>query len=123
MMLGDSYHRMGDNFENQEADSYTKVVRDYPLSAHVNAAKERLTAMKRPVPQADPAAYARMKYDLENRTRVGLVHRTLGIFEGHPDVSLAAKNGTPAMQAVRPHMAGAGRTVVDPLPAGRPITR
>ena len=24
--------------------------------------------MKRPVPEADPVAYARMKYELENRT-------------------------------------------------------
>jgi hypothetical protein len=68
----------------------------------VNAAKERLTAMKRPVPQADPAAYARMKYELENRTRLGLLHRTIGMFEARPDVNLAAKTGAPAMQAVRP---------------------
>jgi outer membrane protein assembly factor BamD len=98
----DAYRHMGDRFEEKEVDSLTRIVRDYPLSLHVNAAKERLTAMKRPVPQADPAAYARMKYDLENRTRVGLFHRTLGVFEGRPDVSLAAKSGAPAMQAVRP---------------------
>ncbi len=98
----DAYKHMGDKFESQEVDDLTRIVRDYPLSSHVNAAKERLTAMKRPVPQADPAAYARMKYDLENRTRLGLVHRTMNIFEGRPDVSLAAKNGAPIMQAVRP---------------------
>lgn len=98
----DSYRHMGDRFENQEVADLTRIVRDYPLSSHVNAAKERLIAMKRPVPEADPAAYARMKYDLENRTRLGLLHRTLGVFEGRPDVSLAAKNGTPAMQSVRP---------------------
>ena len=98
----DAYRHMGDRFEEKEVDALTRIVREYPLSAHVNAAKERLTSMKRPVPEADPAAYARMKYELENRSRVGLVHRTLGVFEGHPDVSLAAKNGAPAMQAVRP---------------------
>jgi hypothetical protein len=58
--------------------------------------------MKRPVPQADPAAYARMKYELENRLRPGLIHRTISPFESRPDVNLAAKSGAPAMQAVRP---------------------
>src|SRR5690349_14903608 len=36
--LADSYHRMGDKFENQEASQYTKIVRDYPLSSHVDEA-------------------------------------------------------------------------------------
>src|SRR5579863_3476324 len=98
----DSFRHMGDRFEDREADALTRIVHDYPLSLHVNAAKERLTVLKRPVPQADPAAYARMKYDLENRTRPGIVHRLISPFESRPDVNLAAKTGTPAMQALRP---------------------
>jgi hypothetical protein len=43
-----------------------------------------------------------MKYELENRTRLGMIHRTIGVFEGRPDVNLAAKTGAPAMQSVRP---------------------
>src|SRR5436190_14594572 len=34
-MLGDSFQRMGDRFENQQASAYTRIVKDYPLSAHV----------------------------------------------------------------------------------------
>jgi outer membrane protein assembly factor BamD len=98
----EAYRHMGDKFENQEADALTRIVRDYPISSHVNAAKERLRAMKRQVPQADPAAYARMKYELENRTRLGLIHRAISPFESKPDVNLAAKSGAPAMAAVRP---------------------
>lgn len=98
----DSYRHMGDRFEDKEADALTRLVREYPLSPRVNAAKERLTAMKRPVPQADPAAYAREKYDLEHRTRVGLLHRAISPFTARPEVNLAAKNGTPAMTALRP---------------------
>jgi outer membrane protein assembly factor BamD len=98
----EAYRHMGDKFENQEADDLTRIVRDYPISQHVNAAKQRLTAMKRPVPAADPAAYARMKYEIENRTHAGIVHRTLGPFESHPDTNLAAHQGAPAMAAVRP---------------------
>ena len=65
-------------------------------------AKERLTAMKRPIPQADPAAYNREKYEAENATHPGFLHRSLGVFESRPDTSLAAKSGAPAMQAMRP---------------------
>src|SRR5579862_5743207 len=97
-----AYRHMGDRFEKDEVNALTRIVREYPLSARVNAAKERLTAMKAPVPQADAAAYARQKYDLENRTRPGIVHRVLSPFESHPDTFLAAKNGEPAMRAIRP---------------------
>jgi outer membrane protein assembly factor BamD len=100
--LADAYRHMGDRFENQRAAALTKLVRDYPLSSHLESAKEMLTAMKRPVPEADPAAYARMKYELANRTRPGIVHRTLSPFESHPDTFLAAKSGAPAMESIRP---------------------
>ncbi len=93
---------MGDRFENQRAAALTKLVRDYPLSSHLENAKEQLTAMKRPVPEADPSAYAHMKYEMANRGRPGMVHRVLGPFESHPDVYMAAKSGAPAMESIRP---------------------
>ena len=49
---------MGDRFENQQAAAYTRIVKDYPLSAHAEDAKAQLKAMKRPVPEADPVADA-----------------------------------------------------------------
>ena len=97
-----AYRHMGDRFEDREVDSLSRIVRDYPLSGHVNAAKERLTAMKRPIPAADPAAYARQKADLEARVRPGIIHRVLSPFESRPDVYLASTHGTPSMTAVRP---------------------
>jgi outer membrane protein assembly factor BamD len=100
--LADSYKHMGDRFEDQQADALTKLVRDYPLSAHVNGAKEMLTTMKKPVPQADPAAYARMKYELDNRTRPGIIHRTISPFTTRPETYLSAKSGNPAMESLRP---------------------
>jgi outer membrane protein assembly factor BamD len=100
--LADSYRHMGDRFENQRAAALTKLVRDYPLSSHLESAKEMLTSMKRPVPEADPTAYARMKYELASRTHAGIVHRTIGPFESHPDTFLAAKTGAPAMESLRP---------------------
>jgi outer membrane protein assembly factor BamD len=100
--LADSYKHMGDRFEDDEVDALTRIVRDYPLSEHVQQAKDMLLAMKRPVPEADPKAYARMKYDLDNYRKPGIFSRTVEIFSGRPDVSLAAKTGTPAMESIRP---------------------
>jgi outer membrane protein assembly factor BamD len=117
----DDYRKMGDRFENQEAAAYTRIVRDYPLSPHMAESKARLQAMKRPVPEADPAALARMKYELENHTKVGLPGRVFGVFSSRPDVHEAAKSGSPTMAGLRPttpvsvpaSAAGAGVTTAD----------
>ena len=101
-MLGDSYDRMGDRFEDRAADAYTRIVRDYPLSDRAQGAKQKLEAMKRPVPQADPVALARMKYERENRTKSSFLSRGLDMFKSRPDVRAAAKSGTPTMTAMRP---------------------
>jgi outer membrane protein assembly factor BamD len=101
-MMGDSYDHMGDRFEDRAADAYSRLVKDYPLSDRAQAATEKLQAMKKPVPQADPVAYARMKYEMENRTKVSFVGHALDLFKRTPDVRGAAKSGTPAMTALRP---------------------
>ncbi len=101
-VMADSYNRMGDRFEDKEAAAYTRIVKDYPLSPHAQAAKDKLQAMKRPVPEADPVAYARMKYELENRTNAKFYNNALDMFKRNPDTRHAAKSGTPAMTAMRP---------------------
>jgi outer membrane protein assembly factor BamD len=100
--MADSYRRMGDSFENEEAAALAKIVKDYPLSEHVDDAKQRLQAMDRPVPQADPTAVARMQYDLDNYKKRGLPARVFSPFSSRPDVSMAAKSGTPSMTTFQP---------------------
>jgi outer membrane protein assembly factor BamD len=100
--LATDYKHMGDRFEDKEVVALTSIVKDYPLSAHVGAAKDRLTALKKPVPQADPAAYDREKANLEARTKPGMLHRTINAFESKPETYLAAKTGAPAMENLRP---------------------
>lgn len=98
----ESYHRMGDRFENQQVAAYSRIVKDYPLSIHVEDARAQLQVMKRAVPEADPVAYTRMKYEIENREKPGKLRSALGIFRGSPDMSQAAKSGTPPMDGLRP---------------------
>jgi outer membrane protein assembly factor BamD len=100
--MANSYHKMGDRFENQEAAAYGKLIREYPLSNYADDAKAKLQAMNRAVPEADPAAAARMKDALENRTRASLPGRVIGVFGQRPDVHSAAKSGTPTMAGLRP---------------------
>ena len=103
MLQADSYHRMGDRFEDQEASAYSKIVRDHPLSPHVAEATSHLKAMNRPVPEADPVAYAREKYEMENRRKRSLLGKAWGPFSSHPDVINAAKSGSPRMETLRPY--------------------
>jgi outer membrane protein assembly factor BamD len=93
---------MGDRFENQAAADYTRIVRDYPLSKHADAARGKLEDMKRPVPAADPKAVARMQFELDNRKKPGMMSKALDLVRRSPDVHMAAKEGTPAMAALRP---------------------
>ncbi len=93
---------MGDRFENEAAEDYTRIVRDYPLSDRADEAKDRLQEMKRPVPAADPAAVARMKYENENRTKNSMLHNGMSVFASRPDTHLAAKTGAPMMKTMRP---------------------
>jgi outer membrane protein assembly factor BamD len=98
----DSFNRMGDRFESQAAEDYTRIVKDYPLSRHAKEATAKLEDMKRPVPKADPAALARMQYEMEHRTKVSMMRKSLGLLQRGPDTSMAAKQGSPTMTAMRP---------------------
>jgi outer membrane protein assembly factor BamD len=102
MKLGESYGKMGPRFREKSVAAYQKVVREYPLSASVDEAKRRLQAMEAEIPEADPVAYARMKYELENVTERGTMAKFWGTFSKSPDVSHAAKSGQPTMTSLRP---------------------
>jgi outer membrane protein assembly factor BamD len=101
-LLADDYLQLGDKYESRQADAYTRIIRDYPLSSHVEDAKAQLLAMGRPIPEPDPVAYARMKYEQDNRTKRGLMTKVWGPFSSRPDTSTAAKSGTPQMENYHP---------------------
>jgi outer membrane protein assembly factor BamD len=111
-LLGDSYSKMGPRFRQKAGTAYARIVREYPLSPFVEDAKKRLTAMEMSIPEADPVAYNRMKYELENRDKPGLASQAFGVLKRGPDVRTAAKSGEPAMTSLRPTV-----PVSVPLPA------
>ena len=101
-LLGDAYSKMGKNFEEKSAKAFTRLVREYPLSARVNDAKERLSDMNRPIPDPGEAALARMRYEEENREKISMRSHAFGVFSKRPNVKTAAKSGKPPLVAAGP---------------------
>ena len=97
----DSYSKMGPRFRAKEGEALARIVRDYPLSGYADSAKKRLKGLEMAIPEADPVALNRMKYEQENRTKAGLTHSTLDLVRRGPDTHLAAKSGTPSMTPMR----------------------
>jgi outer membrane protein assembly factor BamD len=96
-MEADSYTHMGARFRQRAGDAYAKIVRDYPLSEYAELAKKKLQEMELPVPDADPAAVERMKFEAANHVEPGMIHKLTDFMRRGPDVSSAAKTGTPTM--------------------------
>src|SRR6266850_2160501 len=63
---------------------YARIVSEYPLSDHVNEAKERLTAMNQPIPEPNPVALARAGQAA--RDDKGILGKMFGVFSRRPPV-------------------------------------
>ncbi len=100
--LADSYDNLGPQFRDKSAAAYSRIVKEYPLSAYVEEARRKLTAMEKPIPEADQVALARMKYELENREKAGMMSHFWGVFRKGPDFRTAARSGNPTMTSIRP---------------------
>jgi outer membrane protein assembly factor BamD len=111
--LGDSYHRMGNRFRKEEGAAYARIVKDYPLSDYVDNAKKKLRELEMPIPDADVAAYNRMKWERENRQKASMLSKSTSILRRGPDVSTAARSGNPTMTTAKPTI-----PVSVPPPAG-----
>jgi outer membrane protein assembly factor BamD len=98
----DSYGKLGPQFRTNTISAYQRIVRDYPLSAFADQARQQLKALEAEIPEPDPVAVARMKYEQENYQEPGFFHPFWGIFRKSPDVHTAAKSGQPALTALRP---------------------
>lgn len=93
----EEYLGMGARLRPQAVQALQKLVRDYPLSAYADDAKKKLHDLESEVPEADPAALARMKYEQDNRTKTSTLHDATSFLRQGPETSMAAKTGTPAM--------------------------
>jgi outer membrane protein assembly factor BamD len=93
-MLGQIYEKGEHN--DIAAKYYSRIVKDYPLSAMAGDAKAKLTKFGVPVPPADPTAVARMQQE-QAANRPGMIKRSMSVLKSTPDVSMAARSGAPTM--------------------------
>ncbi|HXE62999.1 MAG TPA: outer membrane protein assembly factor BamD [Bryobacteraceae bacterium] len=100
--LGDAYSKMGTRFRPRAGEAYSRIIREYPLSPLADEAKKKLNDMELPIPQVDPVALAHMKYEQEHYKKPGMMQEALDVFRHGPDVSSAAKSGSPAMTTINP---------------------
>lgn len=108
--LGESYGKMGARYREKTAAAFAKIVSHYPLSPLAASAKEKLRQMEMPIPEADPVALARMKYETENAAEPGFMQKSTGFIKRGPDMSAAAKSGAPTMTPMK-------RTIPASIPA------
>lgn len=95
---GRSYLNMGPKYRAQAVSDFERLVRDYPLSARAEDAKQELDDLEVPIPQANRAAYDRERYDAENYRRPSVFAESMGMLFHGPDIAHAAKSGQPTMQ-------------------------
>jgi outer membrane protein assembly factor BamD len=105
-MLGDIYMRAKKASKSEDdknhwgdlaASCYSRVVKNYPLSPRVPAAKAQLAAMGMPVPLADPIALARMKQDqlYAKQHHPRTFAKPVDMIRTEPDVYTADRYGKP----------------------------
>ncbi len=95
-MLADIYARS----EHKEvaAKYWARIIREYPLSSLASNAKDKLKEFGAPIPQPDAVALARAEKEREfERRGGGVLHKATGILTTRPDVTTAARLGSPNM--------------------------
>ena len=102
--LGESYMKLPPKFRDKAAAAYSKLIREYPLSSWAGDAQRRLKEMERPIPEPDPVALARQKYEMANHNKASLMSHFWGAFRKSPDMRTAAKSGEPATESLRPQV-------------------
>lgn len=97
-MLGNIWE--GTEKKEVAAPFYARIVREYPLSPLVPQAKERLKALKAPVPQPDPKAVAWMMAEKNApRPHESFAKKPLALVHTGPkeELYVAARTGKPTM--------------------------
>ncbi|MBI4165714.1 MAG: outer membrane protein assembly factor BamD [Acidobacteria bacterium] len=85
----------------EAATYYSRVITEHPLSAYVGPVKERLAALKQPIPQPTRAVLARAEADAARRPGKDLFQKVGSFLSGSPDVS-ATRHGPVRLGAPKP---------------------
>jgi outer membrane protein assembly factor BamD len=89
--------RLRTMYEDKAAAAYAKVITRYPMTPHVEDARDRLVAMNRPVPEPTDAAVAESDAEQKSQRPIHFTDNILGILKRGPTVVEAAHVGEPSL--------------------------
>jgi len=89
-------------YDQRAAAAWDRVCLQYPLSPHVEDAKDRLIAMGQPVPEPTAAALAESQAEEDSRVNVRLGQKTLALLGHGPSTVHAARVGEPSLSTPPP---------------------
>ncbi len=89
-------------YDERAAAAWDRVCTQYPLSPHVEDAKDRLIAMGQPVPEPTAAALAENQAEEDSRVNVKLGTKTLALLGHGPSTIHAARVGEPSLSTPTP---------------------
>jgi outer membrane protein assembly factor BamD len=92
-------------YEDRAAENYGKILTRYPLEPRAGDARQRLTAMHRPLPNPTRAELAENQAEIEARAPVTLRSRALLLVSRRPEVLEASRVGEPDMDTPKPTLA------------------
>ncbi|MGH9554316.1 MAG: outer membrane protein assembly factor BamD, partial [Terriglobales bacterium] len=82
---------------DQAAAAYTRIVTRYPAMYRAEDAKERLEALKRPVPTPTAEAIAQNQAEEAGRGKTGMFGKLMGNLKRGPNVAKTTTTGEPSM--------------------------
>jgi outer membrane protein assembly factor BamD len=85
-------------YQDGAAEAYTRIVTRYPVMPRVKQARERLTAMQRPVPEPTQAAIALNTKEQESRRRITTYERFVAAMGKRPDLAATTRVGEPSLR-------------------------
>ncbi len=98
----DAKARLIEDFTKHAAAAYDQILTRYPLMERTDSAKERLAALKQPIPHPTKAAVAQNKAEMDSRHENNTFTKLRHEFGKHPDVSDAATKGEPTLVDPQP---------------------
>ncbi|MHB8301314.1 MAG: outer membrane protein assembly factor BamD [Acidobacteriaceae bacterium] len=94
-------------YTRRATDAYDRVILEYPMAQHVDDARDRLEAMKQPVPQPTQKEVAESAAIEQSRAPVNLKYKAVILITARPSVVQASRVGEPSLTDPTPIMAPA----------------
>ncbi|HJX83924.1 MAG TPA: outer membrane protein assembly factor BamD [Candidatus Angelobacter sp.] len=85
-------------YQKRAIEYYSRILTRYPAMRRADDARQRLVALKAPIPTPTAEAMAESRAEEDSRDSTGRVNSLLNTFRRHPDVAKSAKAGEPSLE-------------------------